>query len=219
MVTISVYMRSLIIGAGTYGEVYLAYLQEAGIDVVAFVDDKIELQGKNIKGVPVAGTTNELQLVKERYNVEAVYCPLGNNRLRVKYLERARALGLRTPNFIHESAIIHPSVKIGVGVYILIGVKIMPYTVIDDYVMISMNALIAHHNHLERGTFISTGVNFGASITAHECTYIGIGATIMSGLHELGKNCVVGAGAVVIRDVPNNAVVAGVPAKVIKFKD
>ena len=93
----------------------------------------------------------------------------------------------------------------------------MPYTVIDDYVMISMNALVAHHNHLYKGTFISTGVNFGASINAHENTYIGIGATIMTGLHNLGKDCIVGAGAVVIRDVPDNAVVAGVPAKVIKF--
>ena len=84
--------------------------------------------------------------------------------------------------------------------------------------MISMNALVAHHNHLHKGTFISTGVNFGASISAQENTYIGIGATIMTGLHCLGKDCVVGAGAVVIRDVPDNAVVAGVPAKIIKYK-
>lgn len=41
----------------------------------------------------------------------------------------------------------------------------------------------------------------------------------MTGIHELGENCLVGAGAVVIKDVPDNAVVAGVPAKIIKYKE
>ena len=211
-------MRSIIIGAGTYGEVYLAYLQDAGIEIVGFVDDNPDLQDTFVRGMPVLGKISDLEHLKDKLDVEAVYCPIGNNKLRVSFLEYAKSLGYKIPCFIHPSVIMHPSDTIGDGVYILLGAKIMPYTVIDDYVMISMNALIAHHNHLHKGTFISTGVNFGASISAHENTYIGIGATIMTGLHNLGKDCVVGAGAVVIRDVPENAVVAGVPAKVIKFK-
>ncbi len=212
-------MRSIIIGAGTYGEVYLAYLQESGINVVGFVDDNPDLQESSIRGVNVLGTTRDLAKLKEEYGIEAVYCPLGNNRLRVEFLQKAKSLGYKTPNFIHPSVIMHDSVKLGEGVYILLGARIMPYTVIDDYVMISMNALIAHHNHLQKGTFISTGVNFGASIIAKERTYIGIGATIMTGIHELGQDSVIGAGAVVIRDVPDNAVVAGVPAKIIRIKE
>lgn len=210
-------MRSIIIGAGTYGEVYLAYLQEAGIEIVGFVDDNPDLQDTFVKGKPVLGKISDLEHLKDKLDVEAVYCPIGNNKLRVSFLEYAKSIGYKTPCFIHPSVIMHSSVTIGEGVYILLGARIMPYTLIDDYVMISMNALVAHHNHLYKGTFISTGVNFGASINAHENTYIGIGATIMTGIHSLGKDCVVGAGAVVIRDVPDNAVVAGVPAKVIKF--
>ena len=210
-------MRSLIIGAGTYGEVYLAYLREAGIEIVGFVDDNPDLIGKSFKEVPVLGKTSDLAVLKDMYQLEAVYCPICNNKLRVRFLSEAKALGYKTPNFIHSSAIIHSTVEVGEGVYMLLGAKVMPYTIIDDYVMISMNALIAHHNHLQQGTFVSTGVNFGASITAKKNTYIGIGATIMTGIHELGEDCLVGAGAVVIKDVPDNAVVAGVPAKVIKY--
>ena len=212
-------MKSIIIGAGTYGEVYLAYLQDAGVEIVGFVDDNPDLQGKEINGVPVVGKVPELKSLKDKFSVEAVYCPLGDNKLRVKFLEQARALGYKTPNFIHPSAIIHSSVKIGVGVYILLGAKIMPYTTIDDYVMVSMNVLVAHHNHIHKGTFISTGVNVGALINIYENSYIGIGATIMTGIHKLGENCLVGAGSVVIHDVPDNAVVAGVPAKVIKYME
>ncbi len=212
-------MKSLIIGAGTYGEVYLAYLQDAGVDIIGFIDDSDEKQGAIVRGVPVIGKLADLPRLKEEMGAEAVYCPLGKNDIRVKCLTYAKSVGYKTPNYIHPSANIHHSVKIGEGVYVLLGVNIMPYTVLEDYVMISMNALVAHHTTLKKGTFLSTGVNFGASIVAHENAYVGIGATIMTGLHNLGADCLVGAGAVVIKDVPEKAIMAGVPAKVIRIKD
>lgn len=209
-------MKSVIIGAGTYGEVYLAYLQEAGIDVIGFIDDAPK---KNIvQGIPVLGGIDCLPTLKENYNVEAIYCPLGDNKLRVKFLSLAKELGYQTPNYIHPSVIISPKVEIGQGVYILLGTTIMPYTIIHDYSMISMGVHIAHHSILEEGVFLSTGCNFGASIVAHKYAYCGISSTMMTGIHELGENCLIGAGAVVIKDVEPNAVMAGVPAKVIKYK-
>lgn len=210
-------MKSILIGAGTYGEVYLAYLLEAGINIIGFVDDNPELANKIIGGVPVLGRVSDLQNIKQKYLAEAVYCPIGNNHLRVKFLKQARSLGYKTPNFIHSSVVISPNVSIGEGVYILLGTHIMPYAKVDDFVMLSMNVNLAHHTHLEEGTFLSTGVNFGANIVAEKYSYVGIGSTIMTGIRTLGENCLIGAGAVVIKDVPENAVVAGVPAKVIKF--
>lgn len=210
-------MKSVIIGAGTYGEVYLAYLQESGVEIVGFIDDapKSEI----VCGIPVIGGIDCLPILKERYGIEAVYCPLGNNKMRVKFLSYAKELGYQTPNYIHQSVIVSPNVKIGEGVYILLGTTIMPHTTIDNYTMISMGVHLAHHSHLEEGVFLSTGCNFGASIIAHKYAYCGISSTIMTGLHEIGENCLIGAGAVVIRDVDPNAVVAGVPAKLIKYKE
>lgn len=211
-------MRSVIIGAGTYGEVYLAYLQEAGVDIVGFLDDDPKFVGANVNGVPVLGGISLMAEIKQSFGVEAVYCPLGNNKLRVKFLSMAKEYGLQTPNYIHPSVNISPNVTIGEGVYILLGTSIMPHTIIKNYVMISMNVSLAHHNVLEEGVFLSTGCNFGASIHAHKYAYCGIASTIMTGLHELGEDCMIGAGAVVIRDVEPKAVVAGVPAKVLKYK-
>ena len=95
----------------------------------------------------------------------------------------------------------------------------MPHTVIKDYVMISMGARIAHHNVLDEGVFLSSGCVFGASIHAHKYAYCGISSTIMTGLHDLGEDCLIGAGAVVIKDVPDRAVMVGVPAKVLRIKE
>lgn len=210
-------MKSIIIGAGTYGEVYLSYLQEAGIDIVGFIDDAPK--SCSIHGIPILGGISSLPLLREKYGVEAVYCPLGNNQLRAKFLSYAKELGYQTPSYIHPSVIISPNVIIGEGVYILLGTTIMPFTIIQNYVMISMGVRIAHHSILKTGVFLSTGCNFGASIVAHECAYCGIGSTIMTGIQELGANCLIGAGAVVINNVDENAIVAGVPAKLIKYKN
>ncbi len=212
-------MKSVIIGAGTYGEVYLAYLQEAGVNVVGFLDDDPKYENQMVRGIPVLGPISKLETLKNTDNIEVVYCPLGNNKLRVKFLTKAKELGYKTPNYIHPSVIISPNVSIGEGVYILLGTTIMPHTVIKDYVMISMGVHLAHHCVLEEGVFLSTGCNFGASIHAHKYAYCGISSTIMTGIHELGEDCLIGAGAVVIRDVSDRAVMAGVPAKVLKIKE
>lgn len=212
-------MKSVIVGAGTYGEVYLAYLQESGIEVVGFLDDNANLHGTLIKEVPVLGGIDLLDKIKDMYQIEAVYCPIGNNQLRTHVLTMARNYGLQTPNFIHHSVNLASNVQIGCGVYVLPNTTIMPFVKIEDDVMISIGSNIAHHSVLRQGVFISNGVNLGASLIVEKYAYIGMGATIMTGVKLLGENCLIGAGAVVIKDVNKNAVMAGVPAKLLKIKE
>ena len=213
-------MKGIIIGAGTYGETYLDFLREVGVEIVGFLDDNPELTGKKIRGAEVLGTTELLPSLKERYGVEAVYCPIGSNKIRVNKLETARACGYKTPNFIHPKANIAPTVSMAdEGVYIEGSTNIMSYVVIERDVLICTGGNVAHHCYLSQGTFISMGVNFGAMISTGKFAYMGIGSTIMSGVKSIGEDALVGAGSVVIRDVPDRAVVIGVPARILKVKE
>lgn len=213
-------MQAIIIGGGKYGEVYLSYLRESGVNVIGFLDDDPNIKNKEIEGIHVLGPTYLISDLKNKYNVEAVYCPLGNNHLRVKFLEQARTLGYKTPNYIHPTVHMANDVIIAEeGVYILDKSLVMPHVKIEKDVMISVGANIIHHTTLRRGVFISNGVNMGASIDVQDYSYVGMGSTIMTGVKKLGKDCLIGAGAVVIRDVPDGAVIAGVPGKVIKYKE
>ena len=203
----------IIIGAGTYGQVYAEYLKES-YNIISFYDDDISLHNTNANGIKVVGKVSDALLLPKS---TAVFVPIGNNPIRVKLLKIFEENGFDIPSFIHPKTIIHPSVKIGKAVYILTGTNIMPLSVIGDYSMISMGVNIAHHTIIEEACFFSQGSNIGASILLETLAYVGISATVMTGLKTVESNSLIGAGAVVIKDVPENAVMAGVPAKVIKY--
>ena len=105
-------------------------------------------------------------------------------------------------------------VKIGRNCSILNNVLFMAAggITIHDGALIAANAQLITNNHDEHKRWILTC----APIEIKRNAWIGAGATILPGV-TIGENAIVAAGAVVTKEVPNNAVVAGIPAKVIKY--
>jgi len=209
-------MSAVIFGAGTYGQVYFHYLRDAGINISGFLDDNEAVHGTSILGIPVIGGSEALENLSSS-NVNNIYCPIGNNAVRLRINRQARALGLITPNFVHRSAIVDSTLPKNSGIYVLPGVVIMPFVEFKNDVMISMNAKVAHHTKLEDGVFLSTGASVGASMQLQERAYIGMSATLVTGkCKTVGSGATIGAGAVVLSDIPQDSTYAGVPAKFIK---
>lgn len=208
--------KSIIIGAGTQGQVYASYLKEAGINIIGFVDDDINLLGKNVINIPVLGNYKDLFTLKFKNLIQDVYCPIGNNKIRSEYLSTLKKEGYGIPGFIHHTVSIAPDVNIGEAVYMLPGNIVMPHTNIGNYVMINMDSTIAHHVEIEDGVFISSGVNIGAMINIRKNAYFGMGVTAMTGVSEIGKETLIGAGTVIIRDVLEYTTVVGNPGRIIK---
>jgi len=210
--------RAVIIGAGTQGQVYASYLMEAGIDIIGFIDDNPILFRKKVNNIPVIGCYKDLYTSSFKENIQSVYCPIGNNHIRVQYLSALHQEGYRIPSFIHPSVSIAPDVTLGQANYMLVGNIIMPHTTLGDYIMINQASTIAHHVKIEDGTFMSSGVNIGACIHVQKKAYIGMGVTVMTGVQSIGSNCLLGAGCVIIKNVPDNAVMVGNPGRIIKYQ-
>ncbi len=127
---------------------------------------------------------------------------------------------------IEPGAIIRDRVEIGdravimMGAVINIGAVVGPDTMIDMGAVLGGRATVGARCHVGAGAVLA-GVVEPASATPvilEDDVLVGANAVVIEGVH-IGKNAVVAAGSVVISDVPDNAVVAGVPAKVIKMKD
>ena len=85
---------------------------------------------------------------------------------------------------------------------------------LDDGCQIGHNVVFATLNHGFAPEDRST--TYPAPIVLKKNVWVGSNATILSGV-TIGENAIVGAGSVVTKDVPDNAIVGGVPAKVIKY--
>ncbi len=121
---------------------------------------------------------------------------------------------------IREEVTIKKNAVVMMGAIINIGAEIGEGTMIDMGAVLGGRAIVKDHCHIGAGAVLA-GVIEPASATPviiEDNVLVGANAVVIEGVH-VGKNAVVAAGAVVIEDVPDNAVVAGCPAKIIKMKD
>ncbi|MBQ7644779.1 MAG: 2,3,4,5-tetrahydropyridine-2,6-dicarboxylate N-acetyltransferase [Spirochaetales bacterium] len=127
---------------------------------------------------------------------------------------------------IEPGAIIREQVEIGDRAVIMMGAIINIGAVIGEGTMIDMGAVLGGRATVGKNCHIGAGAVLAGVIEPASAdpvrigdgTLVGANAVVIEGV-QVGKNCVVAAGAVVIEDVPDNMVVAGCPAKIIKARD
>ena len=127
---------------------------------------------------------------------------------------------------IEPGAIIREQVEIGDNAVIMMGAVINIGAVVGEGTMIDMGAIlggratVGKNCHIGAGAVLAGVIEPASAIPVivEDVVLVGANAVVIEGVH-VGKNAVVAAGAVVIADVPENAVVAGCPARVIKMKD
>lgn len=211
--------KAIIIGAGTHGQIYASYLKEAGINVIGFIDDADSFQGQKVLGLDVMGKFQDLFDNKLKNEITDIYCPIGDNLLRMNYLSTLKKEGYNIPSFFHRTVTVGPDVILGEANYMLPGNMIMPHTKIGDFFMVNMGTTIGHHNTIGDAVFMSSGINIGANLSIGDMAYFGIGSTVMTGIESIGRESLIGSGSVVFKNVPDFAVMAGNPARVIKIKE
>lgn len=175
------------------------------------------------EGRIVFGDWSELSGVIEA-NADAIeYCDIEND-CRNSAVPMLDLKGINAR--VEPGAIIRDQVEIGdnavimMGAIINIGAVIGAGTMIDMGAVLGGRATVGKNCHIGAGTVLA-GVIEPASATpviVDDGVMIGANAVVLEGVH-VGENAVVAAGAVCVEDVPAGAVVAGVPARVIKMRD
>ncbi|MFQ5866775.1 MAG: acetyltransferase [bacterium] len=206
----------LILGAGEQARIVLDILRENNKEIFGFVDicDNSSLWGKKIKDYKILGGMSILSEIFKQ-GVKKTIVAFGDNKKRLHTANRASEIGFELVNAISPSAFVSQESKLGEG--IVIGPKVIINTDvgIEDNAIINSGAIIEHDCIIEQGVHIAPGANLAGGVRVKRCAFIGIGATIIDDL-IIGENSIVGAGSVIIKNIPDNVTVVGVPGEIIK---
>ena len=207
----------VIIGARGWGrEVYAQAKFSQGYqeeyDIKGFLDDKVNaLDG--MYGYPPILSSVEAYIPQPD---DVFICALGDNAWRKHYAEIILKKGGQFINLIHKLAFIGQNTKLGIGCIIGHEVSLSCDIVIGDFVNFQRLVDVGHDVRI--GNYCSLGNKsfMGGGASIGDGTIVHTGAIILPHIH-VGNDCIVGAGAVVIKKVKDGETVFGNPAKVLKY--
>lgn len=207
----------LIVGCGGFGREVWAMLQalrgtDESWDFEGFIDDSpsaLDLQRLDAIGAAVIGSVSQLAA---RTAPAAVILAVGSPSARRRIHTTLTGSGVQYPPIVHpDSTVGQPSV-LAEGSIISAGARLSTNISVGAQVHIDQNVTVGHDTTIESFARLNPQACVSGSVHIGIGAVIGAGATVLQGLY-VGAGAVVGAGACVVRDVPEGAVVKGVPAR------
>ncbi|MGD0915980.1 MAG: acetyltransferase [Thermodesulfobacteriota bacterium] len=211
--------KVVIIGTGGMGREVLWMLKTHNqidsrlrYDVLGFLTNASQEHDTRVCEMPVLGP--EGWVVGKR-NIHAI-CAIGDPRHRRRLTMNLETQGVSFISVIDPSVKMSEFVNIGKGCILCAGVVLTTQVSIGNHVIVNINSTINHDTVLEDYVTIGPGATLTGRTRLGYGAEIGANATIIP-RKEVGRGSIVGAGAVVTRNIGENKVAAGVPARVIKM--
>lgn len=206
------------LGVGHNTPVFIDLALSCGYSVAGLYHYNDDKTGTFDHGMKIIGSFDDLFL-KESLAGRDFLLTMGDNKIRTELSNKIIAKGGRVPTLIHPTAVISAFASISdVGVYI------SPFTYVQADSSVGCNTVLLSHVNISHTTkigescFIAGGSTIGAYTNMEDFVFIGQGALSVSGkVNTIGHHAYVGARSLLLHDVPCKAVVAGSPAKIIRY--
>ena len=137
---------------------------------------------------------------------------IGTGKTRRIIDERLRSAGLTAATLVHPAASLGHDVRIGPGSVICAGVRVTTNIRLGRHVHLNINSTVGHDCVLADYVTVNPLVAISGGVTIGTETMLGTHSAILQNL-ALGERSVVGAGSCVVKGVPDDTVVKGVPAR------
>ena len=206
-------MGIAIIGAGGHGRVALECLElaQGALNDVAFFDDGWE-EIESIEGIPTLGPIASLAQ-DDRF--EDVFVAIGSNLARRRIMNELASVGKQMLKIVHPHTTISPRAILQEGVIAIAGTVVNRGAQVGRGVILNTLCSVGHDCILRDFAQIAPGVSLGGAAIIGEGVFLGIGTKVVPEA-QVGAWSVVGAGSVVLDDLPGGSLCHGVPARVIR---
>lgn len=197
-----------VIGAGGHAKVVVDALLAAGVarERLRVSDNNPALAGASLCAIAV-----EVPAVRPEMRGGLFHIALGSAQARQQLHAQLAALGARPWSVIHPRAVVSPSSSLGAAVFIAANAVIGPGARLADGVIINHGAVVDHDCCVGAFSHVASNATLGGAVRVGAQVLVGAGANVLP-QRKLGDNAVVGAGAVVINNVPAAQTHVGVPA-------
>lgn len=203
----------VIIGAGGFGREVEWLIERINKinkewNILGFVDDNIE-KNMSVGNSKVIYNINDLININRELNVVIA---IGNAKIRKLLFDKLKNnININFPNLIDPSVIVE-NINIGKGNIICAGTIITVNVKIKDFTIINLDCTIGHDDIINEFVTIYPSVNVSGNVEIGEGTEVGTGTQIIQG-KTICNNCVIGAGAVVVKNIEEEGTYVGVPAR------
>jgi sugar O-acyltransferase (sialic acid O-acetyltransferase NeuD family) len=179
--------------------------------------DSFEPKGVHKHGYIVYGGVEDATQLSESTGCRSFFIAVGDNfaRWRIASLLSSTIPGIDFPIVMHPSVLVSKSARIGPGTVVTAGAIISVNAIVGQGCIVNVASAVNHDCRMDEFSSLSGGVQLGGGAAIGFRSSVGVGATLREKV-VVGRDTVVGAGAVVTSDLPDNVVAYGVPARVIK---
>ncbi len=207
--------RLAILGASGHGKVVAEIAELSGWNEIVFYDDAYP-EVLNIGVWFIKGGTDTLISDIKRY--DGVIVAIGNNNIRFEKINFLKLHQAKLTSLFHPKSVISKYAHIGLGSVVMAGAVINPFAKLGLACIINTSATIDHDCELGDSVHISPGSNLAGAVKVGSKSWIGIGTCVKQCL-SIGENVIIGSGASVVRNIPDDVVAVGVPAKIKKWEN
>lgn len=206
--------KIVLYGAGGHGKAVADVVEKQGrYELAGFLDDS--LSGE-VYGIPVLGGEGELAPIRDS-GIRHAIASTGYADMRNTFDERLLAAGFELATAVHPSAQIARGVTLGEGSMIMAGTVVGPDTVLGRSCIVNTCASLDHDCVLGDYVHMAPGANLCGGVRVGTHTLIGIAAAVIPE-RRIGDRVIIGAGALVLADIPGGATAVGVPARILEKK-
>ncbi len=211
--------RLVVLGGGEHARVVVDAARSAvpGWDVVGIVDPGAAERTRTLLAVEHLGDDAAFAAALDGMRpAERPHLVLGLGAMGDPAARRALVARYegRAPwaTLVHGAAWVAPSATLGPGAVILAGAVVNAGADVGDHAVVNSGAILEHDAVLGAFAQLAPGAVVGGAAVVEADAYVAIGALVRDHV-TVGRGAVVGMGAAVVADVPEDAVVVGVPAR------